>query len=131
MTILCPQPNGYDIFARCDERCKSERCDDIILTTACVDWHTSAEHAESLHDFCEKAASRPDGCKVCQEYLKIYTEIQSGRTPQRICQECHALFELNTENPYGGVLYAEEVGSIYFECDSCFILESDMDERSF
>lgn len=32
-----------DIYARCDEHCKSEHCDDYGADY-CADWHTEEEH---------------------------------------------------------------------------------------
>ncbi|MDE0401502.1 MAG: hypothetical protein OXL96_27205 [Candidatus Poribacteria bacterium] len=119
----------YDIYARCDEHCKSEHCDDYGADY-CADWHTEAEHFQAGHGFCAKMAFLSHGCAICQEYWAIWREIQDGETPKRICHECLCLFELNTENPYGDVLYDEGTGAVYFECDECCVLESSSDDIS-
>ena len=118
----------YNIYARCDEQCKSERCDDYGAEY-CADWHTEEEHFRSPgHGFCAKTAFLSHGCGICQEYWAIHREIQEGETPKRICHECRYLFELNTMNPYGDVLYDEGTGEVYFECDECTVLESSIDD---
>ena len=80
------------------------------------------------HSFCAKMAFLSHGCAICQEYWAIWRELQDGETPKRICHECRYLFELNTENPYGDVLYDEGTGAVYFECDDCTVLESGIDD---
>ena len=117
----------YDIYARCDEHCKSEHCDDYGADY-CADWHTEEEHFQAGHGFCAKMAFLSHGCAICQEYWAIWRELQDGETPKRICHECRYLFELNTENPYGDVLYDEGTGAVYFECDDCTVLESGIDD---
>ena len=115
----------YNIYARCDEHCKSEHCDDYGADY-CADWHTEEEHFGSPgHAFCAKMAFLSHGCQICQEYWAIHREIQDGETPKRICHECQYLFELTSENPYGEVLYDEGTGAVYFECDACTVLESE------
>ena len=110
-----------DIYARCEKECKSPRCDDLGADY-CADWHTEKEHFVSPGRFCAKMAFLGSGCQVCQEYQVIWRELQDGETPERICHECYDLFKLDSENPYGEVLYHEGVG-VYYECDKCFLLE--------
>lgn len=119
-------PAINNIFARCDEHCKSERCDDYGADV-CVAWHSCGTEHES-EGFCAKAAFLSHGCAVCQEYWAIDRELQDGELPKRICHECQYLFELNSENPYGDVLYDEGTGAVYFECDACCVLEGDIDD---
>ena len=114
-----------NIYERCDRDCRSEHCDDYGVEI-CVGWHTEEERHEEGHEFCAKGALLSHGCEICQEYWAIWRELQDGKTPERICHECQYLFELDTENPYGEVLYCEGVG-IYFECNSCFILDAEME----
>lgn len=120
-----------DIYARCEAECKSERCDDYGADV-CVAWHGSgAKHA--AHGFCGKAAFLSFGCEVCQEYQAIQREIEDGETPKRVCHECLYLFEIDADTPFGAVLFQEGVG-VYFECDDCFVVESDEafdDDRIF
>ena len=111
-----------NIYTRCDEHCKSEHCDDYGAEV-CVSWHTEEEHFQPGHGFCAKMAVLSHGCEICQEYWAIWRELQDGETPKRVCHECQYLFELNTENPYGDVLYDEGAGAVYFECDGCTLLE--------
>ena len=116
-----------DIYARCDEQCKSEHCDDYGVDY-CADWHTEEEHLNEMKDFCAKMAHLSSGCQICQEYWAIWREIQDGETPKRVCHECQYQFELNADNPYGEVFYDEGTGEIYFECDGCMVLESTADD---
>ena len=117
----------HNIYARCDEHCKSKHCDDYGAYF-CADWHTEEEHFQPGHAFCAKMAFLSSGCEICQEYWAIHREIQDGETPKRICHECQYLFELNTMNPYGDVLYDEGTGEVYYECDECTLLESGIDD---
>ena len=114
---------SHNIYARCDQHCKSERCDDYGAEY-CADWHTEEEHFQPEHAFCAKMAFLSHGCEICQEYWAIHREIQDGELPKRICHECQYQFELNSENPYNDVLYDEGTGEVYFECDACTVLES-------
>lgn len=117
----------YNIFARCDAHCKSEHCDDYGID-GCADWHTEEEHFQPGHDFCAKMAFLSHGCEICQEYYAIWCELKAGDIPKRVCHECQYLFELNSENPYGDVLYSEEIGAVYFECNGCCNLEGGIDD---
>ena len=116
-----------NIYARCDKECLSERCDDYGADY-CADWHTEEEHFQSGHGFCAKMAFLSHGCAICQEYWAIHRELQDGETPKRTCHECQYLFELNTANPYGSVLYDEGIGEVYFECDECTVSESSIND---
>ena len=112
----------FDIYADCEKNCKSDDCDDYGV--GFCDWHTEEEHFERPGRFCAKAAFLSHGCEICQEYQVIWREIEDGETPERICHECYDVFELDSENPYGDVLYYEGVG-VYYECDKCCLLEGD------
>lgn len=116
----------YNIFARCDKECKSDHCDDYGVDY-CADWHTEEQHFEPGHEFCAKMAFLSSGCEICQNYWAIWRELQDGDTPIRICHECYIPFKLDSENPYGEILYHEDVG-VYFECDECFTLDSGVDD---
>lgn len=116
-----------NIYARCDKECLSERCDDYGADY-CADWHTEEEHFQSGHGFCAKMAFLSHGCAICQEYWAIHRELQDGETPKRTCHECQYLFELNSANPYGSVLYDEGIGEVYFECDECTVSENSIDD---
>ena len=116
-----------NIYERCDQKCRSEHCDDYGIEY-CADWHTEEEHFQHGHGFCAKMAVLSHGCQICQEYWAIWRELQDGETPKRVCHECQYLFELNSENPYGDVLYDEGAGAVYFECDGCSGLEGGDDD---
>ena len=107
-----------NIYERFDRECRSEHCDDY---GSCTGEHTEDRHDEIGFGFCAKMAS--SDCAICQAYAVIYREIENGEAHERICYECHNVFNLSTGNPYSEVLYAEGVG-VYFQCDACFILES-------
>ena len=98
-----------------------EDCDDYGVDY-CAAWHTEEEHHAAEHGFCAKMAFLSGGCEICQEFAGIHREVQDGEVPEQVCHECFGTFKLSTENPYGEVLYAENVG-VYFQCDDCFILE--------
>ena len=108
-----------DLYARCNLHCKSQHCDDYGADY-CADWHTEEEHFQPGHGFCAKMTFLSDGCEICQEIWAIWRDIQDQTTPQRMCNECQCLFELNSENPYGDILFDIRV---YFVCDECFVLE--------
>lgn len=110
-----------NIYARCDQKCRSEHCDDYGVDY-CAATHNHAEDHDT-DDFCARQALLAGECEICQEYWAIWRELQDGETPKRVCHECQYLFELNSENPYGDVFYDEGTGAVYFECDGCFVLE--------
>ena len=116
-----------NIYARCEAQCKSEHCDDYGVDY-CADWHTEEEHFQPGHQFCAKMGWLSYGCGICQEWAAIDRELIDGETPKRTCHECLYLFELNRENPYGDVLYDEGTDAVYFECDDCCVLESNIDD---
>ncbi len=116
---------SHNIFTRCDEQCKSERCDDYGAEV-CVAFHSCGTDHES-EGFCAKAAFLSGGCEVCQEYWAIHREIQDGEKHLRICHECQYQFELTSENPYNEVLYDEGTDAVYFTCDGCAFSEDEDD----
>ena len=116
-----------DIYARCEKECKSEHCDDYGVDY-CAAWHTEEEHFEPGNGFCAKMAFLSHGCQICQEYWAIDKELHDGETPQCVCHECKCLFDLDSENPYGDVLYDEGAGEVYFECGECAIGESSIED---
>ena len=117
----------YNIYARCDEQCRSEHCDDYGVEV-CVAWHTEAEHFQPGHGFCAKMVMLSHGCDICTEIWAIWRELQDGEKPTRTCHECLYLFELNSRNPYTDILYDEGSGEVYFECDDCTASESSIDD---
>ena len=120
--------NALDtIYARCDQHCKSEHCDDDGADY-CANWHTEEAHINEMEDFCAKAAFLSDGCEVCQEYWLIFRELSEGKKLLRICQECQYPFELTSENPYNEVLYDEGTDAVYFICDGCSQMPLDLQD---
>lgn len=107
----------HNIFARCEKECVTELCDDYGADI-CVAWHTEEEHFSEGHKVCGKAAFLSHGCAICQEIAGIHFDVRDGGTAQRECDECGYLFDLDSENPYGEVLYDEDVG-VHFVCRGC------------
>ena len=113
-----------NIYERCDRECRSEHCDDYGVEYCDATHNHAEDHA--IDGFCARQAFLAGECEICQEWQVIHKEIQEGEAPERICHECYAVFKLDTENPYGEVLYCEGVG-VYFQCNSCLILDSVME----
>lgn len=116
-----------NLLARCKEHCNYSIADDPAVVSACKNFHTEDDHFEKTGEFCVKAAATSN-CEVCAQYLIIMNELDAGITPERICHECYHVFELNSTNPYGDVLYDEGLGAVYFECDECTALECNIND---
>ena len=118
----------HNIYARCDDHCKSEHCDDYGADV-CVAFHSCGTDHES-EGFCAKAAFLSGGCEICQEYYLIHRELSEGEKLLRICHECQYQFELTRENPYSEVLYDEGTDAVYFICHGCAFADRE-DEDNF